>query len=191
MTTATLQLTRPKTKLGSKTAEKDQKTGYQTIAKSGKTETATFAAGCFWGVEESYRQLPGVLETAAGYCGGKMRNPTYQDVCSDESGHAEAVQIVFDPKIIDYETLVELFWTLHDPTTPNRQGLNYGSQYRSIIFYHSAEQKRKAEASKKKAQARFERPIATDIQKAMPFYPAEEYHQKFFLKRNVKFKGVC
>ncbi len=178
MATATTQLAKNKPKTTRKTGP-------------GKTETATFAAGCFWGVEESYRQLPGVLQTKAGYCGGDSVNPTYQEVCSDEFGHAEAVQVVFDPKKIDYETLVELFWTLHDPTLPNRQGLNYGSQYRSIIFYHSAEQKRKADASKKKAQAMFEMPIVTAIEKAKPFYPAEEYHQKFFLKRNVKYKGVC
>lgn len=156
-----------------------------------KTEKATFAAGCFWGVEESYRQLPGVIQTAAGYCGGDMENPTYHEVCSDETGHAEAVQVVFDPKKIDYEKLLDLFWTLHDPTLRNQQGLNFGSQYRSMIFYHSPEQKKKAEASKKKAQEKLARPIVTVIEKAKPFYPAEEYHQKFFMKRNVKFTGVC
>lgn len=186
MTTTALQLIKPKTHTETKAA-----TAVKTASKPGKTETATFAAGCFWGVEESYRQLPGVLQTMVGYCGGDTENPTYQEVCSDEFGHAEAVQVVFDPKQIDYETLVEMFWTLHNPTLPNQQGLNYGSQYRSIIFYHSSEQKRKAEASKKKAQAMFQMPIVTAIEKAKPFYPAEEYHQKFFLKRNVKYKGVC
>ncbi|MBI4360393.1 peptide-methionine (S)-S-oxide reductase MsrA [Candidatus Micrarchaeota archaeon] len=156
-----------------------------------KTETATFAAGCFWGVEELYRTTPGVLSTQVGYTGGRMKNPSYQDVCTDETGHAEAVQITFDPKKVSYEALLDVFWRAHDPTQVNRQGLNFGNHYRSVIGYHSEKQRKVAEASKKKEQKRFDKPIATAIQKAGAFYPAEEYHQKFFMKRNVKFTGVC
>ncbi|MDP2717742.1 MAG: peptide-methionine (S)-S-oxide reductase MsrA [Candidatus Micrarchaeota archaeon] len=155
-----------------------------------KTQTATFAAGCFWSVQETYRTTPGVLESRAGYCGGHVANPTYEQICTDETGHAEAVQVVFDPRKVSYRHLVDLFWTLHDPTVLNRQGLNFGKHYRSMIFFHSTEQKKQADASRKEAQKRFARPIVTEIARAMPFYPAEAYHQDFFMKRNRKFCGI-
>lgn len=148
-------------------------------------EHATFAAGCFWGVEEVFRKLPGVLETEVGYTGGRTEKPTYKDVCSDTTGHAEATHITFDPKIIPYEKLVREFFELHDPTTMNRQGPDVGSQYRSAIFYHSQEQKEIAE----KIRAELEqsdkfglKPIVTEINPAQKFWRAEEYHQKYFQK---------
>jgi methionine-S-sulfoxide reductase len=150
-------------------------------------QTATFGAGCFWGVEESFRQLPGVVETAVGYLGGTKANPTYQDVCSDETGHAEVVQITYDDSKIDYEQLLNAFWELHDPTTPNRQGPDVGTQYRSAIFFHSPEQEGLARESKEKMQAsgRFRRPIVTEITPASTFYRAEDYHQKYLSKRGL------
>lgn len=148
------------------------------------TEKATFAAGCFWGVEDAFMQMEGVTETQVGYIGGHTEKPTYREVCGDTTGHAEAVEVTFDPQIVSYETLLDLFWQLHDPTTLNRQGPDVGSQYRSAIFYHSPAQEQAAQASKKRWQesGRFTRPIVTEIVPAAIFYPAEEYHQKYNLK---------
>jgi peptide-methionine (S)-S-oxide reductase len=146
---------------------------------------ATFGAGCFWGVEETFRQMPGVSDTAVGYSGGSMPNPRYEDVCSDETGHAEVVQVEYEPEKVSFERLVELFFELHDPTTLNRQGPDVGSQYRSAIFYHDEPQRASAEAVKARLQTsgRFRRPIVTEISPAAPFYRAEEYHQKYLAKR--------
>jgi peptide-methionine (S)-S-oxide reductase len=151
------------------------------------SEKATFAAGCFWGVEELFRQTPGVIATRVGYVGGTKPNPTYQDVCSDTTGHAEAVEIEFDPAQVSYETLLGIFWENHDPTTPNRQGPDCGSQYRSAIFYHNAAQQLAAEASVEALgkSARFRRPIVTQIVPAPEFWPAEDYHQQYLQKRGV------
>jgi peptide-methionine (S)-S-oxide reductase len=150
-------------------------------------ETATFGAGCFWGVEESFRQIPGVLDTAVGYLGGSTANPTYQDVCTDETGHAEVVQVTYDPAKVSYDQLLNVFWESHDPTTLNRQGPDIGTQYRSAIFFHSPEQERLARASKEKMQAsgKFRRPIVTEITPASTFYRAEDYHQKYLAKRGL------
>ena len=151
------------------------------------TEIATFGAGCFWGVEAAFRQIPGVVDAAAGYSGGHTQNPTYKDVCSDETGHAEVVQVTFDPAKVSYEQLLEAFWGMHDPTQVNRQGPDFGSQYRTAIFFHSPEQ----EATAKKAKAaldasgKFRRPIATEITAAGAFYRAEEYHQRYLEKRGA------
>jgi peptide-methionine (S)-S-oxide reductase len=149
------------------------------------TEKATFGAGCFWGVEETFRNLNGVTSTAVGYAGGTKENPTYEDVCTDETGHAEAVQVEFDPAQIGYEELLDVFWSNHNPTTMNRQGPDVGSQYRSVIFYHSPEQKTAAEASKTKLEksGRFPRPIVTQIEPVPKFWRGEEYHQLYLAKR--------
>ena len=149
------------------------------------TEKATLAAGCFWQVEVEFRNTPGVTATRVGYTGGVTENPTYQDVCSDSTGHAEAVEVEFDPERITYEELLDRFWTLHDPTQLNRQGPDVGTQYRSGIFFHSPEQERAAIASRERAQSRFRRPIATEITPAGPFYPAEDYHQRYLEKRGL------
>ena len=150
-------------------------------------ETATFGAGCFWGVEEAFRQIPGVLDTAVGYLGGRTQNPTYQDVCTDETGHAEVVQVTYDPAKVSYDQLLNTFWESHDPTTLNRQGPDIGTQYRSAIFFHSPEQERLARASKEKIQAsgKFRRPVVTEITPASTFYRAEDYHQKYLAKRGL------
>lgn len=154
-----------------------------------QTELATFGAGCFWGVEERYRQLPGVLETAVGYMGGETENPTYQDVCTDTTGHAEVVQVRFDPSLISYEALLKVFWENHNPTTLNRQGPDFGTQYRSVIFTHSDVQRELATASKivLETSGKWKQPIVTEIVPAQTFYRAEEYHQKYLLKNG----GVC
>lgn len=149
-------------------------------------EKATFAAGCFWGVESSFREIPGVVDAVAGYEGGSMENPTYEDVCTDETGHAEVVEVTFDPAKVGYETLVEHFWKMHNPTTLNRQGPDIGTQYRSVIFTHSPEQARIAAESKQKAQANFKSPIVTEIVPAKTFYRAEEYHQQYLAKRGLR-----
>ena len=151
------------------------------------TEIATFGAGCFWGVEAAFRRLPGVVDVAAGYSGGHMPNPTYKDVCSHTTGHAEVVQVTFDPQKISYDQLLDLFWQIHNPTQVNRQGPDVGTQYRSAIFVHSPEQKAIAEKSKAAlaASGKFQRPIATEITTAGPFYRAEEYHQKYLEKHGA------
>jgi len=148
-------------------------------------KTATFGAGCFWGVEEAFRKLEGVTETAVGYLGGTAENPTYKDVCSDTTGHAEVVQLQYDPAQVSYEQLLNVFWKIHDPTTLNRQGPDVGTQYRSAIFYHDEDQRLEAEASKAAMQAsgRFRRPIVTEVTPTSKFYRAEEYHQKYLDKR--------
>ena len=152
------------------------------------TQKATFAAGCFWSVEEVFRKTKGVLKTTVGYTGGKTKNPTYEQVCSDRTGHAEAVEIEFDPKIVSYEKLLDIFWECHDPTQLNRQGPDEGTQYRSAIFYHSEEQQNLAVASKYKLEKsqKFNRPIVTKIIPANAFYPAEDYHQQYVAKRGMK-----
>ena len=151
------------------------------------TEKATFAAGCFWGVESTFRQVPGVVDAAVGYTGGRTANPTYEDVCSDETGHAEAVEVEFDPARVTYQKLLDVFWENHDPTQKNRQGPDVGTQYRSAIFFHSPEQRAAAEASKAKLEAsgRYKRPIATEIVPAAKFWRAEEYHQQYLEKRGL------
>lgn len=149
-----------------------------------KTEIAAFAAGCFWGVEQEFRKEPGVVATAVGYMGGHTKNPTYEQVCEGDTGHAEAVQVEFDPQVVSYEKLLTLFWELHDPTTPNRQGPDFGEQYRSVIFYYNDAQREKAESSKAKLQASGElsAPIVTQIVPEAVFTKAEEYHQQYVEK---------
>lgn len=149
------------------------------------TQQATFAAGCFWGVEETFRQIEGVVSTAVGYSGGTLMNPTYKAVCSGLTGHAESVLIQFDPTKINYEQLLDVFWSNHDPTTLNRQGADVGTQYRSAIFFHDTDQQIAAEASiqKLKRDAQFARPIVTEITAASTFYHAEDYHQQYIAKR--------
>ena len=146
---------------------------------------ATFAAGCFWGVEEAFRNLPGVHDTRVGYTGGTLADPSYKQVCTDRTGHAEAVEVDFDPEEIRYDELLTTFWKVHDPTQKNRQGWDVGTQYRSAIFYHDETQKEAAEASRKALEesGRLRRPVATEIVPAVTFYPAEEYHQKYLVKR--------
>jgi len=148
-------------------------------------ERATFAAGCFWGVEASFRALPGVVDAQVGYTGGTLPNPTYHDVCTDRTGHAEALEITFDPAKISYEKLLDHFWQMHDPTTPNRQGPDFGTQYRSAIFFHSPEQEKAARASRERWQERFRQPIVTEIVSATSFYRAEEYHQSYLEKKGL------
>ena len=151
------------------------------------TERATFGAGCFWGIEAAFRRVPGVIETAVGYSGGHMRNPSYKDVCTDETGHAEVVEVTFDPAKISYEQVLDVFWKIHDPTQVNRQGPDFGAQYRTAIFFHSAEQEAAAKKSKAalEASGKFRRPIATEITAAGTFYRAEEYHQRYLEKRGA------
>jgi peptide-methionine (S)-S-oxide reductase len=150
-------------------------------------ETAIFAAGCFWGVEATFRQIKGVTATEVGYTGGKLENPTYKQVCGHKTGHAEAVKVTYDPAQVTYERLLDVFWANHDPTTPNRQGPDVGPQYRSAIFYNSPEQKATAEASKEAMQQskKFRRPIVTQIVPAATFWPAEDYHQQYLEKRGM------
>lgn len=148
-------------------------------------EKATFGAGCFWGVEATFRRLAGVKSTQVGYTGGTLDHPTYEDVCTDRTGHAEAVEVTFDPQVISYHDLLEVFWNNHNPTTRDRQGPDVGTQYRSAIFYHSPQQLAEARASRDAAQNRFPRPIVTQIVPASVFWPAEEYHQQYLEKRGL------
>jgi peptide-methionine (S)-S-oxide reductase len=148
-------------------------------------EKATFGGGCFWGVEAAFRRLAGVESTQVGYAGGKVDHPTYEDVCADRTGHAEVVEVTFDPKVISYHDLLEVFWNNHNPTTLNRQGPDVGNQYRSAIFFHSPEQEAEAKVSRDAAQARFSRPIVTEIVPAQTFWRAEEYHQQYLEKRGL------
>ncbi len=153
-------------------------------------EKATFGAGCFWGVEEKFRQTKGVTETKVGYSGGHTENPTYEQVCGKQTGHAEVVEVTFDPAAISYEQLLKIFFEMHDPTTLNRQGPDHGSQYRSAIYFHSKEQEQQAKemiAALTTAKA-FKDPIVTEVTEAKPFYDAEEYHQKYLAKRGI---NVC
>jgi peptide-methionine (S)-S-oxide reductase len=151
------------------------------------TEKATFGAGCFWGVEETFRQVPGVIDAAAGYEGGTLDNPTYRDVCTDRTGHAEVVEIAYDPERVSYDELLNVFWSNHNPTTLNRQGPDVGTQYRSVVFYHTPEQQATAIASKERLEreGRFKRPIVTQIVPASTFYRAEEYHQRYLAKHGL------
>ena len=150
-------------------------------------ETAIFAAGCFWGVEATFRQVEGVVSTRVGYTGGTVANPTYEQVCSGKTGHAEAVEIEYDPSEVSYEQLLNVFWENHDPTTLNRQGPDVGAQYRSAVFFNNPEQETAARASRDKLQqsGKYKRPIVTEITPASEFYKAEEYHQQYFEKRGV------
>ncbi len=145
-------------------------------------ERATFAAGCFWGVEAAFREIDGVLQTAVGYTGGPAAHPTYHEVCCHRTGHAEAVEVWFDPARVGYEDLLETFWQIHNPTTRNRQGLDIGNQYRSAIFFHSPEQEAAAISSREREQTGHRKRIVSEIQPASAFYRAEEYHQRYFEK---------
>jgi peptide-methionine (S)-S-oxide reductase len=149
---------------------------------------ATFAAGCFWGVEDAFRQVKGVTSTTVGYTGGTKLNPTYKDVCTGATGHAEAVEVEFNPEQVSFLELLATFWKSHDPTTMNRQGPDVGTQYRSAIFFHDAEQEKEARDSKAvlEQQGVFRRPIVTQIQAAGPFYRAEDYHQQYFEKQGIR-----
>lgn len=151
------------------------------------TATATFGAGCFWGVEAAFRQLPGVIEAVSGYSGGTLENPTYQQVCSGTTGHAEVVQVTYDPSVLGYDALLDLFWRMHDPTQVNRQGPDVGTQYRSAIFYHTPEQAEQARRSKEhlETSGAYNRPVATQIEPASAFFKAEDYHQRYFEKNGV------
>ena len=148
-------------------------------------QKATFGAGCFWGVEAAFRRLDGVTATAVGYAGGRTDNPTYGDVCSHRTGHAEVVEVTYDPDRIPYEQLLAVFWAEHDPTQLNRQGPDIGDQYRSVIFVHDEAQRRAAEASRDAVQARISRPVVTQIEDAPTFWPAEDYHQRYLEKRGL------
>lgn len=152
------------------------------------TEKATFGAGCFWGVEANFREIDGVVDAVSGYEGGHTVNPTYKDVCTDRTGHAEVVQVEYDPAKVSYERLLDVFWNSHDPTQVNRQGPDTGTQYRTVIFFHTPEQEQAARASKSKLEAsgRFRRPVATAIEPAQTFYRAEEYHQQYLAKRGLR-----
>lgn len=151
------------------------------------TQKATFAAGCFWGVEHRFRQMPGVLDAVSGYIGGHKDKPAYKEVCRGETGHAEAVEITFDPRVITYETLLTAFWAMHDPTQLNRQGPDIGTQYRSAVFYHDEAQKEAALRIKDSLKEKFPKPVVTEIVPAAPFWPAEDYHQRYIEKNG----GVC
>ena len=148
------------------------------------TKKATFGAGCFWGVEAAFRQIEGVTATAVGYEGGRLENPTYEDVCSHTTGHAEVVEVTYDPEQVSYEELLEVFWGKHDPTQLNRQGWDVGDQYRSVIFFHDDEQRAAAERSKAAldSSGRYRRPVVTVVEPAQTFYRAEEYHQRYLEK---------
>ena len=150
-----------------------------------KVEKAIFAAGCFWGIEASFREVKGVTDAAVGYTGGHTKSPTYKDVCSGRTGHAEAVLVEFDPSLVSYNELLDVFWKIHDPTTINRQGPDIGEQYRSAVFYNNEEQKEAAIASKNKAQGKFDREIVTEITPASAFHKAEEYHQRYYEKHGL------
>lgn len=154
-------------------------------------DIATFAAGCFWGVEDSFRQVPGVLDVTVGYTGGLLLNPTYEDVCAGNTGHAEAVQITYDTDKVSYGQLLDIFWKNHNPTTLNRQGPDRGTQYRSAVFFHNDEQKNTASSSKSALGLNkvFADPVVTEIVPAEVFWPAEEYHQQYFAKKGIR--GVC
>ena len=153
--------------------------------KNSSSALATFGAGCFWGVQALFDKTLGVISTRVGYTGGTTGKPTYHQVCTDTTGHAEAVEVVYDPRKVTYEHLLQVFWENHNPTTPNQQGPDFGSQYRSVIFYHSPAQKKTAETSKKTYQKKMDKKIVTEIVPAMTFYPAEDYHQKYLEKRGL------
>jgi peptide-methionine (S)-S-oxide reductase len=163
------------------------------LAKDGehkKMQEAIFGAGCFWGVEETFRETPGVTATEVGYSGGNFKDPTYRDVCTDQTGHAEVVKVTYDPAVVSYEKLLKVFWENHNPTSLNFQGPDHGTQYRSVIFYTTPEQEKEAIASKEALakSGKFKQPIVTQIEAAQPFYRAEEYHQQYLAKKGLK---VC
>jgi len=145
-------------------------------------ELATFGAGCFWGVEAFFQKIKGVNKTTVGYMGGNIKNPTYEQVCTDKTGHVEVIQISYYPEQINYEKLLDKFWEIHDPTQLNRQGPDIGTQYKSVIFYHNENQKRLAEMSKNRQQKNYDKKIVTEVLPALEFYPAEEYHQRYYEK---------
>lgn len=153
-------------------------------------EKATFGAGCFWGPELKFRQIPGVVDARVGYAGGDKSNPTYQEVCTDHTGHAEVVEVTYDPTQVSYSQLLDAFWNMHDPTQVNRQGPDFGTQYRTVIFYHTPEQERLAKEAKEKLEqsGKYHKPIATEILPAPTFWPAEEYHQQYLARRGM---GSC
>ena len=150
-------------------------------------QIATFAAGCFWSVEAAFRKVPGVIDAVAGYTGGALDHPSYRQVCTGRTGHAEAVQVVYDPSRVSYDALLDVFWSCHDPTTPNRQGPDVGTQYRSAIFFHTPEQEKAARVSKERLSksGRFRDPVVTEIVPASTFWRAEDYHQCYFEKRGI------
>jgi peptide-methionine (S)-S-oxide reductase len=152
------------------------------------TEKATFGAGCFWGIEVTFREIDGVIDALAGYEGGQTANPTYKDVCTDLTGHAEVVEVEYDPAKVSFDRLLDVFWKAHDPTQVNRQGPDVGTQYRSVVFFHTPEQEQAARTSKAdlEASGRFRRPIATHIEPAQTFYKAEDYHQQYLAKRGLR-----
>jgi len=160
----------------------------EAMGNTQRKELATFGAGCFWGVEAAFQQVKGVKSTAAGFMGGRLKNPTYEDASTGKTGHTEVVQLEYDPLQVTYEKLLEVFWSIHDPTTPNRQGLDVGTQYRSVIFFHTPEQERAARFSKENLEksGKFRRPIVTEILAAREFYRAEEHHQRYYQKRGMK-----
>jgi len=164
--------------------------GKEVAEKQPQVATAAFAAGCFWGSQETFEHIPGVIDTTVGFMGGTLKNPTYEDVCTDKTGHAETVQVKYDPTKVTYQQLLDIFWANHDPTTPNQQGPDFGTQYRSVIFYYTPEQKAQAEVSVKAAQAHFTRPIVTQIVQATDFWRAEEYHQHYDDKNGMVCKPV-
>lgn len=167
--------------LGLATSQADEgSTKKMNTSKTNSAALATFGGGCFWCVEAVFEKLDGVQSVVSGYAGGRKDNPTYKEVCSGDTGHAEVVQIAFDPQKISYEKLLEIFWQAHDPTTLNRQGADAGTQYRSVVFYHNEEQKKAAEKSKEAAQWNFTTPLVTEIAPLTKFYPAEDYHQDYF-----------
>ena len=157
--------------------------------ETAQTQKATFGAGCFWGVEAAFRKVPGVVDAAVGYMGGSLENPTYEDVCSGTTGHAEVTEVTYNPEKVSYEALLETFWRIHDPTQVDRQGPDVGSQYRSVIFYHTDEQHAAAEKSKTEldVSGKLKKPVATAIEPASVFWRAEEYHQRY----SEKHLGVC
>jgi len=168
----------------------DELRGAATQLVNGETEKATFGGGCFWGVEALFQRTEGVVATRVGYAGGTLKNPTYRQVCTGRTGHAEVVEIVYNPSVITYDRLLRLFFENHNPTTLNRQGPDIGTQYRSVIFYHTPEQEQHARASIAHHAPQFGRPIVTEIKPAAPFYPAEEYHQRYLAKRGLLYCHV-
>lgn len=157
--------------------------------ESAKQEIATFGAGCFWGVEAAFRKVPGIIDIDVGYMGGLLENPTYEDVCTDKTGHAEVVQVTYNPEKLSYRQLLKTFWRIHDPTQINQQGPDVGTQYRSVIFYYTPEQQKEAEESKKELDisGKYKKPVSTAIEPALAFWRAEEYHQRY----SEKHGGVC
>lgn len=174
-----------------KSVSKNNSGDQMNLQKNNKTEIATFGSGCFWCTEAIFERVKGVQKVVSGYSGGTTENPTYKEVCTGNTGHAECTQIYFDPSIVSYDELLEIFWKTHDPTTLNRQGNDVGTQYRSVIFYHNQEQKQKAEYYKKKLQEEkiWDKPIVTEIVEFKKFYPAEDYHQDYY--DNNPNQGYC